>query len=231
MWYFKIILLISLAYLIGSIPFGLIISKWKFGIDIRTKGSGNIGSTNIMRTLGTKWGIIVQLLDILKGTISVVLLAIIIGSNWDILGKFGISFVILKVIIGTAAVLGHIFSCFSGFKGGKGVNTTLGIFLATLPIELIVGLCSFAIVVGLSGFVSLGSIIGSVMLPLVLVIRYNLFNVKITDYFTLIYFVIGISLLLIISHKSNIVKLFKGNENKMEKMMFIKNYIKKLKQM
>jgi glycerol-3-phosphate acyltransferase PlsY len=112
------------------------------------------------------------------------------------------------------------------FKGGKGVNTTLGMFIAILPIELLIGLASFVIVVGLSGFVSLGSMIGAAMIPLVLFIRYNLFNVKISDYFTLICFALALVLLLIIAHRSNIIKLIKGTENKMEKMAFIATFIK-----
>ena len=220
---FKFVILIIIAYLIGAIPTGVIISRRFFGFDIRTQGSGNMGSTNVMRVLGTKWGVIVQVLDILKGTIAVLLLANLIGNNWNIFAEIGITLNIFKIIIGGTAVLGHIFSCFVGFKGGKGVNTTLGMLIAILPIELISGVIAFVIIVGLSGFVSLGSMIGGAMLPLVLFLRYNLFKVNISDYFTLIWVVLGIAVLLIVVHWKNIIKLFKGTENRMEKMRFIWN--------
>lgn len=218
----KYILLIALGYLVGSIPFGVIISKQFFGFDIRTKGSKNMGSTNVSRVLGTKWGIIVQLLDILKGAFSVLVFGTLIGNNWGLCDANSfLNLPILEVSIGSAAIVGHCFSCFIGFKGGKGVNTAIGMFIATLPIEVGIGIGLFIIIVGITGYVSLGSIIGSISLPITLLIRYNCYQVDVSGYLTLIYFVIAFDLLVIIAHRQNIVRLIKGQENRMDKMRFI----------
>jgi len=227
----KMIFLMIIAYIIGSFPTGVIISKKFFGFDIRTKGSGNMGSTNIMRILGVKWGILVQVIDLLKGFIAVILLADIIGHHWQMFEKDSfLNLPILEIIIGISAILGHIFSCFIGFKGGKGINTLAGVLIAVMPIELGIGISIFILTVGISGYVSLGSMIGSTMIPLVLFARYNFFNVNIKGYFTLIYFSIGMVLLVYFTHKSNIVKLIKGTENKMEQMQFIRKLFRKTKE-
>ena len=218
----KTIFLCIIAYLIGAIPNGIIISKKIFGFDIRTKGSRNMGSTNISRVLGTKWGMIVQILDILKGVISVLVLANIIGRNWDMFGEDSfLSLHILEIMIGISAVLGHIFSCFAQFKGGKGINTALGMLLAIIPIETLTGLSVFILVVGISGYVSLGSMIAVSTLPITLLIRQNCLQFEIDGYLTMMYFILSFVVLIFIKHKSNIIRLMKGNENKMEKMQFI----------
>ena len=225
----KMIFMMLLSYLIGSIPTGVIISKKFFGFDIRTQGSGNMGSTNVMRVLGTKWGIIVQVIDVLKGVVPVLLFANLIGTNWEMCHKNSfLNLPILQIIIGMSAIAGHIWSCFVGFKGGKGVNTAIGMLIAVMPIELGIGLFTFAMTVGITGYVSLGSILGSSMIPLVLFSRYNFFSVDIKGYFTLIYFTIGFVLLVIFSHRSNIVRLMKGTENRFEKMRFLKCCCKKV---
>ena len=219
----KTILLCILAYLIGAIPSGVIISKKVFGFDIRTKGSGNMGSTNTSRVLGTKWGIIVQILDILKGVISVLVLANIIGRNWNMFGEDSfLSLHILEIMVGISAVLGHIFSCFIKFKGGKGINTALGMLVAIIPIETIAALSIFAIVVGISGYVSLGSMIAATTLPINLLIRQNCLKFEIDGYLTMMYFLLVFVVLILIKHKSNIDRLIKGYENKMEKMQFMR---------
>lgn len=226
----KMISLMIIAYVIGSFPTGVIISKKFFGFDIRTKGSGNMGSTNVMRILGTKWGILVQVIDLLKGFIAVFLLADIIGNNWQMFGQDSfLSLPILEISVGISAIAGHIWSCFVGFKGGKGINTLAGMLIAIMPIEFGIGIFVFALTVGISGYVSLGSILGTTVIPLVLFMRYNLFEVNIKGYFTLIYFSIGIVLLVYFTHRSNIVRLIKGTENKTENMQFLKNYFRKTK--
>jgi glycerol-3-phosphate acyltransferase PlsY len=227
---FKLVCLMILSYFIGAIPSGVIISKKFFGFDIRTKGSGNMGSTNVSRILGTKWGIIVQILDVLKGIIPVLLFANLIGAKWQMLEESSfLSLPILQIIIGMSAVAGHIWSCFVKFKGGKGVNTAAGMLIAIMPIELGIGLFTFTLTVGLTGYVSLASLLASTMIPVILFTRYNLFNVDIKGYFTLIYFAIGFVVLIYFTHFSNIIRLIKGTENKTEKMQFLKNCcIKKL---
>ncbi len=217
-----IIIILVASYLIGSIPWGIIISKRFFGFDIRTKGSGNMGSTNVFRTLGTKWGIIVQVLDILKGVVPVLL------ASW--LGQ-GISFpnatgfqdiTIIKFAAGVFAILGHIFTIFGGLKGGKGINTALGVFIAISPIDLGIAVGVFLISLIMSGYVSLGSIMAGLTVPLSLFLRYNLFNVDIPGYHFLIYATLCVSVLVIYTHRSNIKRLIKRQENHFAKLQLIK---------
>ena len=219
----KMILLILLSYLIGAIPTGVIISKKFFGFDIRTQGSKNMGSTNIMRVLGIKWGIVVQIIDVLKGVVPVLLFANFIGMRWGMCVEDSfLNLPILEITVGVSAIAGHIWSCFVGFKGGKGINTALGMLIAVLPIELGIGLFIFAMTLGVTGYVSLSSILGSLMIPLVLFSRHNFFSVDIKGYFTLIYFTIGFVVLVVFAHRSNIVRLTKGTENRFEKVRFLR---------
>ncbi|KAB7708225.1 glycerol-3-phosphate 1-O-acyltransferase PlsY [Bacillus aerolatus] len=143
--------IILLAYLIGSIPSGLIVGKVFFGIDIREHGSGNLGATNSFRTLGVKAGIVVTLADILKGT-AATLLPIWLGSELEL----------HLLIAGMTAVVGHMFPIFAGFKGGKAVATSGGVLLAFQPVMFIVLLLTFFIALYLSKYVSLSSIIVAV---------------------------------------------------------------------
>ena len=217
----KTFFLCIIAYLIGAIPIGVIISKKFFGFDIRTKGSGNMGSTNVIRILGTKWGVIVQILDILKGAVPVLMLANVIGRNWDMFGADSfLSLHILEIMIGLSAIVGHIFTCFAQFRGGKGINTALGMLLAIIPLETLSALVFFIIVVGITGYVSLGSLVAISVLPICLLIRYNFID-SIDGYLTLMYFVLSIVVLVFVMHRSNIVRLIKKKENKMEKMQFL----------
>lgn len=214
--------LLIFSYLIGSIPWGLIISKKFFGFDIRTKGSGNIGSTNAFRTLGTKWGIIVQILDILKGVIPV-LLAGWLGQGITFPNATGFEDItIIKFSAGVMAILGHIFSIFAGFKGGKGINTALGVFIAISPVDLGIAIGVFLISLIMSGYVSLGSIMAGLTVPVSLFLRYNLFNVNIPGYHFLIYATIFLALLVIYTHRSNIKRLLKRQENHFAKLQLIK---------
>lgn len=218
----KTIILCIFAYLIGSIPNGVIISKKIFGFDIREKGSGNMGSTNVMRVLGTKWGIIVQILDILKGVAAVLILANLIGRNWEMFGEESfLSLHILEIIVGFAACIGHVFPIFAQFKGGKAINTALGVFLSIIPIEVLIALASFILVVGISGFVSLASMTAMTILPIILIIKHNCIGIKMDGYTTIIYFVIAMTILIFVKHRTNIIRLIKGTENKIEKMQFL----------
>lgn len=220
------ILLISLlliaSYLIGSIPWGVIISKKFFGFDIRTKGSGNMGSTNVFRTLGTKWGIVVQILDILKGVVPV-LLAGWLGQGINFPNATGFeNITIIKFSVGIVAILGHIYTIFGGFKGGKGINTALGVFIAISPIDLGIAVGVFLISLIMSGYVSLGSIMAGLAVPVSLFLRYNVFDVDIPGYHFLIYATIFLSILVTYTHRSNIKRLFKRQENHFAKLQLIK---------
>ena len=211
-----------LSYLIGSIPWGVIISNSFFGFDIRTKGSGNMGSTNVFRILGVKWGIIVQLLDIFKG-IAAVLLAGLIGKGLSIPNATVFDdLTIIKFCAGVVAILGHIFTIFAGFKGGKGINTAVGLFLAISPIELSIAFGIFVLSLVLSGYVSLGSILAGLSMPTSLFFRHNILGIEIPSYTFMIYANIFISVLVIYTHRANIKRLLKGTEHHFAKLQLIK---------
>lgn len=146
------ILCIVAAYLIGAIPFGLILSRGS-GIDIRSAGSKNIGATNVARLLGKKLGILTLLLDIAKGFFPMFAVAAFMPETEQ---KY-----LAVALCGAATVLGHMYPVYLGFKGGKGVATALGIYLFLAPVGVIFCLVVFAAAVALSGFVSMGSLLGS----------------------------------------------------------------------
>lgn len=219
----KLILVIILSYLIGSIPSAVIISKRFFGFDIREKGSGNMGSTNAFRVLGWKWGIIVQVMDILKGMIAVLVIAEFVGKDIN-LGNYTWfqDSTIVKWIAGLSAVCGHIWSAFVNFKGGKGINTAAGMLVAIAPIDVSIAVGIFILAVIFSGYISLGSISAAFAFPSSLFVRYNLFHVDIPGYSILIYFSIILAVILIFAHRKNIIRLLKGTENRFTKLQLIK---------
>ena len=190
---------ILLSYIAGAVPFGVIISRKIAGIDITLKGSGNIGATNVAREIGIKWGMFTLLLDLLKGFIPV-----FIARNYitDVEGFFLIS-------TSLAVLLGHRFSPFLGFKGGKGVATAFGIFLALSPGSAIISLCVFILTVYLSRYISLGSIVGAYIMPLTLSILNRPAALIITAFFT--------ASLILINHSSNIARIINGEERKWKK--------------
>jgi len=194
------IVVFVLAWLLGSIPFSVIIGILFFKTDVRKQGSGNPGATNTLRVLGPKAGLTVLLLDILKGFIAVILAKYF--CRWPLFSTSD-----SMALAGALAILGHIFSPFLGFKGGKGVATTFGVILAIEPwFALPVTLIFFATLM-LSKYVSLSSILalfGFTLLTL-------LFR---TGQYTELIFSIGITLLVTIKHKANILRLVKGEENK-----------------
>lgn len=220
----RILLVVILSYLIGSFPSAIFISKRFFGFDIREKGSGNMGSTNAFRILGWKWGLTVQILDILKGFLAVVIVAVYVGEGVSFGGynTFFEDITIVKLIAGISAVCGHIWTVFAGFKGGKGINTAAGMLIGIAPIDVGIALAIFILALLFSGYVSLGSILGAVAFPSSLVVRYNCMGAEIPGYHILIYFAIILALLLIFTHRQNIVRLIKGKENKFSKLQIIK---------
>ena len=150
----EILLIILVAYLLGSIPSAVIISKLFFGFDIRQKGSGNMGSTNTFRVLGWKAGVAVQLLDILKGVAAVIIAEKIFNGVLPFPNATGFEDItVVKTIAGVAAVIGHIWTAFAGFRGGKGINTALGMLIGIAPVELAVAVGIFLLVVFASGYV------------------------------------------------------------------------------
>lgn len=206
------------AYLLGSIPTGFLVARLK-GIDIRAAGSGNIGATNAMRVLGKPVGIFVLLLDVLKGYAACKLLPAPI-FNWliphfsgffryfqDTPVEFQIRF---YVVAGIFVVLGHNYTCWLKFKGGKGIATTAGVYLALAPWAVLVALGVFVFAVLVTRYVSVGSISGAVALPATVWIMTpnNLFLGIVTT---------ALGALAIYKHKSNIQRLMAGTENRIGK--------------
>jgi acyl phosphate:glycerol-3-phosphate acyltransferase len=207
--------IIVLSYLVGSIPTSIIVSKMARGIDIRDYGSGNAGGTNVMRVLGWKHGIFVMLLDALKGVIAVIVVARLFQGTVPFNNATPFDdFTLVQIIAGIAAVIGHIWTVFAGFKGGKGIATALGMLLMITTIDMLIAIGAFLVVVSVSKYVSLGSIVAAIVVPLALVVRENIFNVDIQGYHTILPFIIALSLLVIFTHRKNVVRLINGSESK-----------------
>lgn len=184
------------SYLLGAIPTSYWVVRAAKGIDLRTVGSGNLGATNLYRQLGWRWAIPVGLFDTLKGAVPVAVFGPLAG-----LGLAG------SVALGVVAALGHVFSVFVGFKGGKGVATGGGIILGVAPLAFLGALLTWAIVVRLTGYVSLGSILAAVILP------FLLWGLHPTAR-PAIWFVGALSALVIWLHRANIARLRAGTEHR-----------------
>ncbi|MCA0389169.1 MAG: glycerol-3-phosphate 1-O-acyltransferase PlsY [Bacteroidetes bacterium] len=207
--------ILVLSYLVGAIPFGIIVSRRK-GVDIKSHGSGNTGGTNVFRTLGPKYGLTVIALDAIKGVVAVVFITQLYYLNPVVLNNrtpFE-DITIIRIMAGIFAIIGHIWSVFASFKGGKGIATALGMMLSITTIDMLVALGIFILFVGIFKYVSLGSIMASIAVPLTLFIRQNIFHAEVQGYGTLLPFVAGVSILLIYTHRSNIKRLLTGSENK-----------------
>jgi glycerol-3-phosphate acyltransferase PlsY len=211
-----LVIIILLSYLAGSIPTSIIISKASKGIDIREHGSGNAGGTNVMRVLGWKQGLLVIILDALKGAFAVVVIARLFYGPlpFENASPFD-DFTLVQVIAGIAAVIGHVWTVFAGFKGGKGIATALGMLLMIITVDMLIAVGIFILVVTISRYVSLGSLIAAISIPLTLILRENVFHVDISGYNTLLPFVIFLSLFVIYTHRKNVVRLFNGTESKL----------------
>lgn len=187
------LIIIAVAYLIGSIPTGLLLGR-AYGIDVRKEGSGNIGATNLYRTVGRKVGIITLVCDCLKGMLPVL---IVKASTFP---------PELAAWAGMAAFCGHVFSLFLKFKGGKGVATALGVFLALTPAAVAVAIALFALVMFFWRYVSLGSISAAAVMPLAVYLAggsRTIFSVTLV-----------ISLIVIVRHRENISRLLSGTESR-----------------
>ncbi|MCK9410309.1 MAG: glycerol-3-phosphate 1-O-acyltransferase PlsY [Bacteriovoracaceae bacterium] len=211
-------IVILLSYIIGSIPTSIIATKLADAGDIRKFGSGNAGGTNVLRMLGWKIGLAVILFDLFKGVVATYYVPQLIWNPHTLpfnnLTPFQ-DFTIVQIICGIAAVFGHIWTLFAGFKGGKGVATGAGMVLGLAPIEFVVAIVVFAIVFTAWRYVSLGSILAAMAIPVTMFIRENLFHVDIPGYHTLVYFAVAVSLLITYTHRENIKRLLAGTENKL----------------
>jgi len=187
-------LLVVFAYFLGSIPVGVILGKLK-GVDPRKTGSGNIGATNVMRAAGKKLGVITLILDAAKGFVPVAL-ATALGVH-----------VYVIALVGLVAFLGHVFPVFLRFRGGKGVATALGVYLAVSPVTILGAFVVFVIVAAIWRYVSLASMIGAMVVPI------GLYLIGAPLAFVIMAGLIA--LVVIIRHKDNITRLVKGTESKL----------------
>lgn len=197
-----IAILIILAYLIGSVPTAVWVSKGIYGIDIREHGSGNAGATNTFRILGSKAGSAVMLGDMLKGFLAVKL-SILSAFTWT-----SEPFVNLQVGLGLAAVLGHIFPIWAEFRGGKGIATLFGMILSIQPLVAVSLVAVFMFMLYLTRYVSLSSICASIAFPLLILF---IFREPETSYRV---FAIATACLVVLTHYKNISRLINGNESK-----------------
>ena len=196
---------VLIAYLIGSIPTAYWVGKYYYGIDIREHGSKNAGATNTFRVFGKKSGWLVLIVDVLKGVVAATL------PYWfqsQFVG-FKDELLILQLSTSFSAVVGHVFPIFAGFRGGKGVATSLGIVIGINPLAAAICLGVFIFVFIFSKYVSLGAITASLLFPFV-----NYFILK-NDNQIMIIFSLVLSFLVIVAHRKNISRLIKGEENKM----------------
>ncbi|MEJ7625963.1 MAG: glycerol-3-phosphate 1-O-acyltransferase PlsY [Ferruginibacter sp.] len=197
------ILLILVAYLVGSIPTALLISRKFFGIDIRDYGSGNMGATNTYRVLGSRYGTIVMIFDILKGITAVLLFTFLPYYFNHELERTN-----FMIGLGMAAVMGHVFPVFAGFKGGKGVATLFGMILAVQPVVAISCVSVFLLVLYLTRYVSLSSILAAMMLPVSVLWIWNEHEVMYRVFALLVAF------LVMFTHQKNIGRILRGVESR-----------------
>jgi glycerol-3-phosphate acyltransferase PlsY len=212
MIFLQFIAVIIVGYIIGSVPSGVMVSKLFSNVDVREYGSGKIGATNVLRTAGKKAAALVLFLDILKGALAVIFAGLIVGRNYLVIGgDFGLGLLVAQVLAALAAIAGHNWSIFLGFKGGRGVATFFGGLVALCPVAALFGSEVFIIGAGLTRFASLGSIAGvvgtySILIPL------TIFNGFPLEY--LIYTLIG-TVLIVIMHRENITRLLSGKERRL----------------
>jgi acyl phosphate:glycerol-3-phosphate acyltransferase len=197
------VIALLIAYMLGSIPSAVWIGKIFYGIDVREYGSGNAGATNTFRVLGKKAGIPVLIIDILKGYVAVQV-ATIIGNYFPGTQQF----VNFKLTLGVAALLGHIFPVFAGFRGGKGVATLLGILSGVHPPAALVCAGVFAVTLFLSRYVSLSSMISAIAFPIIIMFVYHE-TIRSLNVFSMF-----VAVLVLITHQKNIERLLKGEESK-----------------
>ncbi|MBO5922912.1 MAG: glycerol-3-phosphate 1-O-acyltransferase PlsY [Lentisphaeria bacterium] len=199
------------GYVIGSVPFGFIIGKLK-GIDIRTVGSGNIGATNVTRAVSPLAGKICFALDFCKGLLPVLALKLLVAKGIIAAPAWGLG----ELAVIFAVVLGHMFTCFLGFKGGKGIATAVGGVAAIAPLPALAAFLTWLVIFKVSGYVSLGSILGAISLPVWTVVLTLLKVVAFPGWAVVIFFAL-LAAVATWTHRSNIKRLLDGTENSFKK--------------
>lgn len=193
----KILLLIICAFFLGAVPFGQVIARLHSGVDLKKTGSGNIGATNVARTLGVKLGVLTLVLDMGKGLASVLAAKCLFDTGGP------------AAVAGLAAMLGHVYSPFLKFKGGKGVATALGVYLGLIPMALIPATLVFALVVAKWGYISAGSLAGALVAPVsAAAMGYGPWAWGLT---------LAVAAVIFVRHRENIQRLLQGTEHKWRK--------------
>jgi acyl phosphate:glycerol-3-phosphate acyltransferase len=191
------------AYLLGSLPSAVWAGRWLFGIDLREHGSGNAGATNAFRVLGKKTALGVLFVDILKGMAAIGLSLFVVDmfyeAEWYKVYQYG---------LGLAALLGHVFPIFAGFRGGKGIATLTGVVIMLFPGSVLICLAVFLVVFSITRYVSLGSITASIVFPVVVIFFSN------HPLFAEIVFSVVVAVFVLLTHRKNIKRLIHGNEHK-----------------
>jgi len=212
----EFITLLILSYLTGSIPTSIIVSRIAKNIDIRDRGSGNAGATNVYRILGWKYALIVLLLDIFKAWLPTAIYATTIFQYISILD---IGF--MQILCGSFAVIGHTYPIFARFKGGKGVGPLIGVLLALFPIAFPLCLIVAIAIIVTTGYVSLGSIFAAISLPIFILILPVLGIIS--PNLSLVVFSLLVPWFVIYTHRSNISRIRNGTENRFDKALIFKN--------
>lgn len=202
------IIVAVIAYLLGSISFSVIISKKMAGFDVREKGSGNAGTTNVLRSVGKKAAILTLICDVLKGVLAV-LVAYIAGN----IVKEGVDRALLIQIAGLLVVVGHTFPIFFGFKGGKGIATALGVLLITNWNIGLICLVFALVLMALTKMVSLGSISAAILFPVLILLMTH--TAYLVDGNYIIYSIL-MAVLVVFNHRANVKRLLNGTENKLD---------------
>ncbi len=198
------IIFVAIAYLLGSIPFGYLFVKYLFtsGEDVRDIGSGGIGATNVSRRAGVRGGLLTYVFDVAKGVAAVMLMRLVANDDYFWIGAAAV-----------AAILGHIFPIFLGFRGGKGVATGVGVYLALAPYSVLTTLVLWAAIVYITRYVSLGSIIATAAVPLWTLLYYGLLQSS-PHLKALVIVAIAGCAMIVATHHENISRLMRGTENK-----------------
>jgi glycerol-3-phosphate acyltransferase PlsY len=208
-----------LAYLIGAFPSSIVLGKALRGVDVRLEGSGNAGATNAWRVLGWRIGIAVLVLDTTKGALAAALVPRIASS------ELPISFAAASIFCGLAAVLGHVFPVYIGFRGGKGVATAAGMLVAVAPLPVAIALGVFVLSITVSGRVSLGSLLAAWTVPLVAALlppsRDGL------SYPLLLALTTGLAVLITVTHRANLRRLLRGEESKIPSLQVWRTLLKR----
>ena len=194
------IIIVIIAYLLGSIPFGYLIVRKKIGADIRETGSGGTGATNVSRRAGRAAGVLTLLLDAAKGSVALLVAKAVSGDEW------------VMAVVAIAVLVGHIFPVWLGFRGGKGVATGVGVFAVLAPVALLCAGVIFVAIVALTRYVSLGSITAAVLIP-VFVWLQSVFVVPVFDLRPLLTAAVVGAALIVFAHRGNIQRLASGTES------------------